>query len=152
MRSKAIAVLGICVLFIACIQVVDVAYADVPSVLGITREVEGGATTLVVEIRHNDPSSTHYVDTVEIDVDGKVERKTNLTPQTTTTFKLRYPVDAGAKKVQVRANCIVHGWSPWASDEQKDSSGGGIPGFPYESVVLGIALGMILLYVMRRRS
>lgn len=152
MRSEAIAVLGICVFFIAGVWAIEIAYADVPSVFGLTREVEGGGTTLVVEVRHNDPSSTHYINTVEIDVDGKVDRKTNLTPQTATTFKLRYPVDAGAKKIQVRVNCNVHGWSPWASEEQKDGSGGGIPGFPYGSVVLGITLGMILLWVMRRRS
>ena len=39
----------------------------------------------------------------------------------------------------------------WVETE-KTLGGGGIPGFPYESIILGITVGILLLWWMRRRT
>lgn len=41
--------------------------------------------------------------------------------------------------------------SPTPSQTPGSSGGGGIPGFPYESIILGIMLGTILLWILHRK-
>lgn len=153
MHYKSVASIGILLLSLTCIQSVSVAFADVPAVVGITREQEGNATLLVIQIRHNSPSSNHYIDAIEIDVDGKVDEKTDVErPQSSATFSVKYAVAAAAKTIQVRAHCNIHGWSSWVGEgNPTTSAGGGIPGFPYESIALGAILGVLLLMLLRRR-
>ena len=153
MRLRGLA-FGVMLLFVlACTHSVIVAYADVPSVIGLSREEEGGDTVLVIEVRHGSPSSSHYVDAIEVEVDGKVEKTTDLEPQTSTRFKEKFVISAGAKNIRVRARCNVHGWSSWVSEEKEEPSGSkGIPGFPYVSIVLGVMTGILLLWWMNRRG
>jgi len=36
--------------------------------------------------------------------------------------------------------------------EEEPSGGGGIPGFPYESIILGLVAGVVILWMMQRRN
>ena len=36
--------------------------------------------------------------------------------------------------------------------EKEEKGGGGIPGFPYESILLGLALGVLILWIFQRRQ
>lgn len=138
MRLKVPAIAG-AFLVIFCLSSIPLAHADVPTVLEMTREEEGGETFLVIEVRHNYPTSSHYVDVIEIEVDGRVEKLDDVGPQTGTRFEERYSVHPDAE-IRVRAHCNVHGWSPWAAEEEEETGGGGgIPGFSPESVALGAA-------------
>lgn len=145
MRLKGPAMV-VALLVLLCLSSIPLAHADVPSVLEITRVEEGGDTFLVIEVRHGSPTSSHYVDVIEVEVDGMVERLDDLGPQASARFEVRYAVDPDAK-IRVRAHCIVHGWGLWAGEEgEEPGGGGGIPGFPLESMVLGAALVLLLLW------
>lgn len=145
MRLKGPAIVG-ALLVLLCFSSIPLVYADVPSVLEITMEEAGGDTFIVIEVRHGSPTSSHYVDVIEVEVDGEVERLDDLGPQASARFEERYAVDPDAE-IRVRAHCNVHGWSQWAGEEEEEpGGGGGIPGFPYESMALGAALSLLLLW------
>ena len=120
--------------------------ADVPSVIELELEVRGQETVLVATIRHNSPSSRHYVDVVDIELDGKVEKFEDLPPQTETTFVLEFAIDSSFDEIRLRAHCTNHGWSQWITltSEEEQSPNRGIPGFPIAAVVIGILFGIIL--------
>lgn len=121
---------------------VTIVRADVPSVLQIN-VVED---KIMVEIRHSSPSSSHYVETVEVRIDGEVY-EIELDPQTETVFEVEIMLDdVDLTYFEVRAKCISHGWSNWSSYGVEESSDnpGGIPGFPLLSVLAGVTLLMLL--------
>jgi desulfoferrodoxin (superoxide reductase-like protein) len=134
--------------------------ADVPSVLEATMLEEDGALVLSLEVRHNSPSSMHYVDTVEVVIDGGTAKTYDLAPQSSTTFSENIALEVSeASEVEVRVNCNLHGWSSVVNvgvddNETEETVGGsGIPGFPYGSVLLGGAISVgYLLYARGRRS
>ena len=139
-------------LLLSCPLLIMMVFADVPSILELKRETRGSETVLLIRVRHSSPSSNHFVDTIDVEIDGKVEKITGLGPQTEISFNVEYKLGAGSVNVRARAYCIVHGWSQWAS-EAKDGqpSGGGIPSFPYESIIIGLVVGMLALWTLQRR-
>lgn len=124
--------------------------ADVPSVLEINASTQNGNTILLIKIRHSNPRATHYVDMIEIDVDGEITKVAGIEPQDTQEFEYEYNLGEIGEdaKVKVRAHCNLHGWSSWYEVEQ-DEGDGGIPGFPWEALTIGI-LGASYPLVKRR--
>jgi hypothetical protein len=95
---------------------------------------EGDNTILNIEIEHNNPSSSHYVNIIDVEIDGNVQSVTGLEPQTSTQFTYKY--DLGKleyENVRVRANCNVHGWSNWATLGEQPIEGCLIATATYES-------------------
>jgi len=151
MGQKGLALILMVVFISACLPSIVRVYADVPSVLELTVEEEGTDFFLTLEIRHGSPSTNHYVDVIEIEIDGKVEKVDDLEPQKSTIFTYKYNLGkTQPKKIKVRAHCNVHGWSQLKSEEKKD--GGVIPGFPYESILIGIIISLIILWKLQRRE
>ena len=143
----------ILVLILSCLSPAVMVFADVPTVLVITRVEEGDETFLEVEVRHSSPTQTHYVDVIEVEIAGKVEKIDGLEPQTTTKFTTKYKLeDTGASGVKVRAHCNIHGWSQWTieSTEEDEKGGSGIPGFPYGSIALGLTFATVVTLWARR--
>lgn len=142
MRKKAFLTLFTVSFFLASLLSVTIVRADVPSVLQI--DVVDGK--IIAEIRHSSPSSSHYVETVEVRIDDNVY-KINLDPQSEVVFEVEVLLDdVDLTYFEVRAKCISHGWSNWASYgvEEPTDDAGGIPGFPVLSVLAGVALLMLL--------
>ncbi len=143
--------LGFIAFLLSCMLPLTMGIADVPSVIDLKRENRGSDTVLVIQVRHNSPSSNHYVDTVEVEIDGKVEKINGLEPQTGASFTVEDALGTGAKNVRIRAHCNIHGWSQWAVESGGESTGsGGIPGFSLESIALGISLAAIIVWLFRR--
>ena len=119
--------------------VVSAAYANVPEVLEDGTTKDGDNTILLVKVRHLNPSSTHYVDIVEIDLDGKIIQVTGLKPQDAEEFEFRNNLGevSGTPKIRVRAHCNVHGWNSWY-ELGGGAGSSGIPGFPWEAIAIGI--------------
>lgn len=143
----------ILVLILSCLSPAVMVFADVPTVLVITRVEEGDETFLEVEVRHSSPTQTHYVNVIEVEIAGKVEKIDGLEPQTTTKFTTKYKLeDTEASEVRVRAYCNIHGWSQWTieSAEEDEKGGGGIPGFPYGSIALGLTFATVVTLWARR--
>lgn len=89
--------------------------ADVADVLSVEPWTSGTETVLNITVRHSAPTGSHYIDIVQVDVDGEVE-DINLESQSTNPFIVQYNMDevAGEPAVQVRAHCTLHGWGSWS--------------------------------------
>ena len=124
---------------------VNMAQADVPSVISLGATVDTDGRTLTITVRHNSPSSIHYVSQLEVKV-GEDTMVIELEPQSATAFTEETSISATGD-VQVRAYCTVHGWSSWVSlgGEPEPEPSGGIPGFPLLALGLGLAI-----YALRR--
>lgn len=126
--------------------VVRVARADVPSILQVDNISQGTAGKIKVQIRHLNPSGSHYVDVVEVDVAGQV-KSFNLQPQNSNPFTVELELGQiqGSPNVKVRAHCNVHGWSGWSNEVQ-------VSEFSEISVAVLVALAAAVLITRRKRS
>jgi len=120
--------------------------ADVPNVLQIVDISQPSMGRIRLQIRHANPSSSHYVNEVEVDINGQVT-KFNLQPQTTNPFtvELDLGVFQGKPNVRARANCNLHGWSSWSDQIQ-------IPEFVRVTPLLFAALAASLVITKRIRK
>ncbi|UCD26631.1 MAG: hypothetical protein JSV75_00370 [Candidatus Bathyarchaeota archaeon] len=94
---------------------INLVLADIPDVTSIEPWTSGTDTILNITVRHASPTPTHYVDAVEVDIDGTVEA-VFLGPQSTETFLVQYNMGevTDTPPVQARAFCTWHGWSVWS--------------------------------------
>ncbi len=126
--------------------------ADVPIVLKIEVDEEDDQK-LVITVRHGNPTLIHYVNEIQIELDGKLTKLTDLDPQSDVEFFEEYDIDSEVENVRVRVKCIVHGWSNWESYEiKKDAGNKGIPGFPLESVILGFLAFSVISITLGLRN
>lgn len=113
-KLKALTRICLILLFLLSLCSTAVLLADVPTVLEIEATMEGGDTVLDLEIRHSSPSSTHYVDMIEVEINERLDRLTDIEPQTSTTFTYGHNIGTvGYETIRARAHCTVHGWSAW---------------------------------------
>jgi len=110
----------------------------VPTVLSLEEVRRGDDDVLIIEVSHASPSSSHYIDSVEVEVDGEVFTIEDLGEQSSTVFTLGHILESSGTGIRVRAHCNLHGWSQWTQlgDEPTDQ-GGGIPGFSYAAIFIG---------------
>jgi desulfoferrodoxin (superoxide reductase-like protein) len=130
--------------------VINVAQANVPSIINLgTKDVANGRT-LIITVSHASPSSNHYVSQLEVKINEDTQ-VVQLEPQMTSTFTETITI-AATGSIQVRAFCTVHGWSSWASLGGDTNTSGdqseGISGFPLLAVALGLG---VLLFSNRYR-
>jgi LPXTG-motif cell wall-anchored protein len=93
--------------------------ADVPSV-ALSTTASGGDTILVIMVTHQNPTASHRIDQIEVEVTNGSGSATYLVsppsaPQSvsfTVTFNLGSITEINT--IQSRANCNVHGWSDMA--------------------------------------
>ena len=121
---------------------VTIIRADVPSVL----QINVVDSKIVAEIRHSSPSSSHYVEKVEVRIGNDIY-VIDLDPQTEVVFEIEIVLeDVDLTFFEVRVRCTIHGWSSLSSFgvEETTEDVGRIPGFPVFSVLVGVALLIIL--------
>ena len=104
------------ILGIASAIKIGAVFADVPDVLDIEFWISGNETILNITIRHASPTASHYVDVVEVDIDGAVHNVPFIPSQSTITFVVQFNMGeiTGVPMVKVRAHCNFHGWSTWS--------------------------------------
>ncbi len=131
-----------------------VVFANVPSVLSITRRTESGNTIIDVKVSHSDPSSTHYISQISLDLDGATKTFMDLPKATTTeaTYSLNIGV-ANPKSIKAQAFCNIHGAGTFYSEGETGgtSGGGGIPAYPSEAIIGGTLLGVAVLHSIAKR-
>jgi len=55
---------------------------------------------------------------IEVQINERLDRISDLEPQTTTTFTYTHNIgNVEYETVRVRAHCTDHGWSPWANSK-----------------------------------
>jgi len=91
-------------------------FANVPTIVQTTISQKGTDTIITLNINHLNPYSAHYVDTIEVEINGVVQKIENLQPQDKESFSYEYNAgNASLSTVKVRAHCTLHGWSDWNS-------------------------------------
>jgi len=117
----------------------------------IERWTSGTDTILNITVRHSSPTSSHYVNEVEVDVDGAVH-DLDLAPQSTETFVVQYNMGelVDEPTVRARAHCTIHGWSSWSNSE-KVSDSSSIPLLPILAIVLVLAIVSIVVLLLRSK-
>jgi desulfoferrodoxin (superoxide reductase-like protein) len=125
------------------------AIANVPTVLQIVNISQGSDGKIRLEITHQNPSANHYVDMIEVQVNGvTAESPTQSTqqfsqqPQTTDPFTVELDLGTlqGAPRasVKARAHCNIHGWSDWSQTIA-------VPEFPTVAVVTSTLIMTMLV-------
>lgn len=86
--------------------------ANIPSIQ-VSGRYQSGKMTLTVTINHLNPTQSHFVDWIEVDLDGTIKKYTQ-SPQNLVDFTVTIDVgNVNPKIVKVRANCNLHGDSGW---------------------------------------
>lgn len=155
---------GIIILSIVLLHLtppISFVYGNVPSVLEIDSTADKLNTVLILDVSHSSPSSSHYVDSVEVKVDDGDKVIYNQDPQSSTRFSVEIALeDTSPTKVEVRSHCTNHGWSVWKvlkleaeepEPEEEPDTSSGIPGFGFESVLIGVVLSMLVIRLMSRQ-
>jgi hypothetical protein len=133
---------------IAALQVRPV-LALVPSVDAPVPWTSGTHTILNITVRHDKtvPSgSSHYVDYVEVDIDGTPDI-INLDPsQPEDFFVIQYDMGEmiGTPTVKARAHCTVHGLSGYSPSVQ-------VPEFSFFQLLLILAIITIAIALLRSK-
>jgi desulfoferrodoxin (superoxide reductase-like protein) len=135
-----------------------IVYGNVPTVLTVTRRTESGNTLVDVKVNHADPSTSHYISQISLDIDGAIKSFTDL-PKAT-TVEATYTLNLGTtspKTIKAQAVCIIHGPGSWFTEGGTSNtggsaqSGGGIPSYPTEAIFAGILSAMAAVMILYRK-
>jgi desulfoferrodoxin (superoxide reductase-like protein) len=127
--------------------------ADVPKVQQVSVTIEAGNNIINLEILHNSPSSSHYIDIIEIEINERLDR-VNLTSQTSTVFTYKHDIgDAQSENIRVRVHCNNHGWSSWKTlDEEQTGTSFFESPLGLSLVTGGIIAVVAIILIFRRKS
>ena len=133
-------------LFLSCLiplnNLLIPVYADVPSILNVEHSIDGTDIILNITVRHSGPTSNHYINSVQVEIDGVINT-INLNQQTTEIFTVQYNMGElnSELSIRVRAHCIIHGYSSWSTSET-------IPEFGMiNPIIIVIVLSILLLFL-----
>ena len=143
-RTARLVIVSLLTLAASTLFHIRLALADVPSVVSIEAWTSETDTVLNITVTHSSPTSSHYVNKVEVDANGTIY-DIDLTPQSTVTFIVQYDMGELAVdvSVQVRAHCNLHGWSDWSSPVV-------VPEFSFVHVLPIFAVASIAVLLFRR--
>jgi len=144
LKTRSISFLGL-LLALSCLTPLTVIRANVPTVLSLEEVKRGDNDVLIIEVSHMSPSSSHYIDSLEVEVDEEIFTIEDPGEQSATVFTVEHILESSGTSVRVRAHCNVHGWSQWTQlgDEPTDQ-GGGIPGFGYTAMFTGLTVYLVV--------
>lgn len=108
-------------------------FAIVPQVTDVVVWNSGGDTILNVTVYHSPVTPSHYVDVIEVDVDGNIQSFPVEQPTTTFTTPCNLGPIEGTPSARARAHCTVDGWSSWSEPIQ-------IPEFSLSVLLLTLTL------------
>jgi desulfoferrodoxin (superoxide reductase-like protein) len=154
MNGSKLAVLAL--LLTLLVFPIVIVYANVPTIISITRRTDSSNTLIDVKVSHADPTAAHYISQITLDLDGATKTFTDITKATTT--EVTYTLNIGAtnpKTIKAQATCIIHGPSAWyAEGGTTGSTGGnsyGVPAYPIEAIIMGIILSVATLLLIKKR-
>jgi desulfoferrodoxin (superoxide reductase-like protein) len=126
--------------------------ANVPTVVSLEEARRGDDDVLIIEVSHSSPSSSHYIDSVEVEIGEEVFTIEDLGEQSGTVFTVEHVVESSDTDIRARAHCNLHGWSQWTQlGEETTDQGGGIPGFSYAPMLIGLT-AYLMVTRLRKHS
>jgi desulfoferrodoxin (superoxide reductase-like protein) len=135
-----------------------IVYANVPTIITITRRTDGGNTIVDVKVSHTDSTTSHYISQVSLDLDGTIKSFIDL-PKAT-TVEATYILNIGTtspKTIKAQAVCNIHGPSSWSTEGETGNtggsvpSGGSIPSYPTEAIIAGILTALAAATILYRK-
>lgn len=129
--------------FSLCIFISNV-MAIVPQIQDITVLENGDDTLLEVTFFHNPVNAAHYVNEIEVDVNGVFTTYPISQDSTTFTARLNLGQISGTQPARVRVYCTFDGWSSWSNQQT-------IPEFQ-SLMVISLLLSVCCLFVLRFRK
>lgn len=131
-----------------------IVYGNVPTVLTITRRTESGNTLIDVKVSHADPTTSHYISQINLDLDGVIKSFTDL-PKAT-TVEATYTLNLGTtspKTIKAQAICNIHGPSSWFTEggTSGTTSSGGVPSYPIEAIIDGMIIALAVATILYRK-
>ena len=125
------------------------AEANVPTVLQIENLSQDSMGRIKVQIAHANYSSSHWVDLIEVDVNGQVQQfyLCASCPQTPDSFTMELDIGPiqGTPNVRARAHCTIHGWSDWSNEVP-------VPEFPTTAIAVFMALAASLFMIKKAKK
>ena len=119
--SLKIIVIFLCFLLFGAVSSLCVFVADVQAIVPEIQDVvfwNSGEDTMVnVTVYHTPVTAFHYVNQIEVDVDGVVTSYPISQSSTTFTSQINLGEIGGNPLGRVRAHCTVDGWSSWSSQQ-----------------------------------
>jgi len=123
------------------------AEANIPTVLQVENISQDSMGKIRLQVSHANPSRCcHYVDLVEVDVNGQV-RQFTLQPQDSDPFTMELDLGQvqGTPNVRARAHCNTHGWSDWSNQVP-------VPEFPATAMAVFMALAASLFMIKNAKK
>jgi len=149
-RKVSLISLLILILLVAICVLSPEVYANTPIILDISTVEADGKVSLEIEINHLNPSiggysADHYVNLIEVEVDGTPHQIQVAQPPTAETFKATYYIGelTGYPTIRVRAHCTIHGWSEWSQPQV-------IPEYP-NGPIAAIILSILFILIAKRK-
>jgi desulfoferrodoxin (superoxide reductase-like protein) len=143
LKTGSIFVLGL-LLVLSWLTPLAVICANVPTVVSLEEARRGDDDVLIIEVSHSSPSSSHYIDSVEVEIGEEVFTIEDLGEQSGTVFTVEHVVESSDTDIRARAHCNLHGWSQWTQlGEETTDEGGGIPGFSYATILIGLTVYLV---------
>lgn len=102
MKTRSVFFLGLA-LFLSCFAPLAVIPANVPTVISLEKVKRGDDDVLIIEVSHSSPSSSHYIDSVEVEVDERVFTVEDLGEQSSTVFTVEHILESSGTGIRVRA-------------------------------------------------
>lgn len=130
-------------LFSICVFVHEVE-AILPQVQDVTVSNIGDDTLLDVTFYHTPVTASHYVNEVEVDIDGVITNYQISQDSTTFSAQINLGQIAGNPLVRARVHCTIDGWSSWSNQVT-------IPEFPSWTILpLFLISGLAVLFYKRK--
>jgi len=107
---------------------------------------EGGQVTISADVINNGTLSGSHTVTLKIDEIVKDEKTVTLNPDETVTIS--FELSATQQGIYF---VDVNGLTGSYRVTEKEEPSGGIPGFPYEAIILGVVAGIVILWMIQRR-
>jgi uncharacterized membrane protein YozB (DUF420 family) len=122
--------LFVALVLLASVLIVDTAFADVPVVNSIKpwTRTSDNHVVLNITVTHRNYYTGHYVDSLQVDIDGAIDT-VNLSPPQPFNQAFVVEYDMGVistnPTVRARAHCTLHGSSGWSASVKIGGDNGG---------------------------
>ena len=150
-KPKTLAIMLVLALAVLFTFQMNPVLADIPEVTNIETYTVGVDTFLNITVEHASPTSSHYVDLVEVEIvdEGTAIEDVALGPQSTETFFVQYNLGAVDEYYEptcrARASCTSHGEGSWSSALY-------IPEFSTLTLLLILAIVSIAVLLFRANA
>jgi hypothetical protein len=118
--------------------------AIVPEIQEVVFWNNGENNMLNVTIYHTPVTAFHYVDQIEVDIDGIISSYPVSQPSVTFTAQINLGQIIGNPLGRTRAHCTIDGWNSWSSQQA-------IPELSLSTIISLCLVGTLMVIVVKKK-